>query len=86
MKDNAEFDIAKARDDAAAAADDKGMCLVVATHGKVRDNGHTYGRGDEFHMHRDLVPAHMQTEQVTLSGKPAVTPANKQQTSGANKS
>ena len=71
------------------SADANGMCRVRALT-KVQDNGNRYAAGDELHMHRDLLPAHLETGQVELIGKNSgkkskKTPANKQHTGGSNK-
>ncbi len=78
-------DLRKAAKD---AADENGMCTVVATIDGVTDNGHTYAEGQEFHMHKDLVPPHAQAGQVKLakaSGKGQTTPKDKQMTGSKDK-
>ena len=79
--------------EAAEAADENGMCTVRALkleNGRVRDNGKYYDTGQVFHMHRDLVPVHMQAGQVELvdaapAGKQATAPADKQVSGSPNK-
>jgi len=69
---------------AAAAADDNGMVEVVATCEDVFDNGKHYARGQTLHMHKDLIPAHVDTGQVELA-KATGTPRNKQATAPVDK-
>lgn len=66
------------------AADDNGMVAVTATVDNVQDNGKVYNTGDEFHMHKDLIGAHVDTGQVTM-GKAKGTPRNKQAAAPVNK-
>jgi len=76
-----------------AAADDNGMCTCRALIDNVRDNGNRYAAGDALHMHKALVPAHVQTGQVELISaepksagtKQTTTPRNKQTTTGKDK-
>ena len=56
-----------------AAADAEGMVTVKAIgtlrRGRrlpVSDNGHRYEAGQIFHMHEDLVPAHVRAGQVEI--------------------
>lgn len=86
------LEIDKAIEQAARdAADENGMCTVVALIDNVRDNGHRYNKGDEFHMHADLVAGHAATGQVelmesTAAPKKAVKGSpNKQFTGGTKK-
>ncbi len=72
----AEKALEQLREAATKAADKNGMCEVVAQIDGVRDNGHKYAKGDGFHMHRDLVPAHARAGQVEL--KQQGSPADKQ--------
>ena len=80
--------------EAESLADANGMVEVVslAPKGPVFDNGKHYAKGVHFHMHKDLVPAHVQAGQVSLSkeakkpkGKQHGTPADKQVTGSPNK-
>jgi len=67
--------------------DDNGMVEVEAAVDGVKDNGHTYAAGDRFHMHRDLVAAHVAAGQVRAAGeaKQAAAPRDKQQVGGGTK-
>ncbi len=67
---------------AAEAADPAGMCNVRAAMDGVRDNGKTYAAGQTFHMHKDLVPGHVDAGQVDLLPRGH---DSKQQTSPADK-
>jgi hypothetical protein len=65
-----------------ATANEKGMCTVRAAKDGVTDNGHTYKAGQSFHMHKDLIPAHLAAGQIAPDAgeaKAAETPADKQQ-------
>ncbi len=79
------------RADANAAADKAGMCTVAATIDGVRDNGKTYAKGDEFRMHKNLVPVHVahgqvvEIAEVVPAKKQSTTRKNKQVTGGSNK-
>ncbi len=74
------------RTEADAAADEKGMCTVIATIDGVRDNGQTHAKGDEFHMHQNIVPVHVAHGQVELAeAEPAKKPAKKQSTTPRDK-
>jgi len=59
--------VEEVRKQAAQAADGNGMVTVIAQFNGVTDNGHTYAQGQSFHMHKDLVPVHMQHGQVLIS-------------------
>ena len=64
--------------------DDNGMVEVEAAVDGVKDNGHTYAAGDRFHMHRDLVAAHVAAGQVRVA-KQGASPRDKQQRGGRTK-
>jgi hypothetical protein len=75
-------------------ADDNGMVAVEAAIDGVKDNGKTYAAGQEFHMHKDLVPGHVAAGQVRVAGtgspepgarKQARAPRDKQATGAADK-
>ncbi|HUX00237.1 MAG TPA: hypothetical protein VMY35_04590 [Phycisphaerae bacterium] len=51
-------------------ANDQGMVDVVAAIKGVKDNGHTYAKGQPFHMHVDLVGAHIAAGQIRLQQAP----------------
>ena len=58
----------------ATGADGKTQMVTVrALKNKVRDNGHTYMVGDEFHMELSLVPVHVEAGSVEIV--PAVAAA-----------
>ena len=88
-----KFDIEAVRAAAEAAADENGMCRVVALIDGVKDNGHLYQKGREFHMHKHLVPGHAKAGQVRLADekgpaeheKQQAAPKDKQFTGGADK-
>ena len=61
---------------AESAADENGMVEVEAIMEGVKDNGKWFAAGDKFHMHKDLVPAHVQTGQVKIDGDVALAGAS----------
>jgi len=71
---NFNWDAARAA--AAGAADEKSMVLCRSLIDGLSDNGHKYAKGETLHMHRDLVPVHMQHGQVEI----VVAADNKQAT------
>lgn len=78
--------------EAAAAADQHGMCSVRALRNNVRDNRRLYRAGEDLHMHKDLVPLHVMAGQVELhaakppkESKEQTAPADKQARPGVTK-
>ena len=67
---------------AAAVADPNGMCEVRAMIDGVRDNGKTYRAGQTFHVHKDLVPAHVIVDRRTGSRTQQVELVNRQPVTG----
>ena len=66
------FDRNKAKAAAAAAADPKtGMVTVTAAIDGLKDNGKAYSAGDTLHMHKHLVPVHVERGMVRMQDTPA---------------